>query len=288
MAFWDNMKKNENGTYSVSGNGAAGGGKAVEKESKLTVSLKKLESLNGSDNKLVVNIKKSSDNLKACAVDLKKKSSIDMLNHKARVAVVIDHSGSMIGDFRDGTVQRTLQSLVPLALAFDDNAEMEVWLFWDKKFRDEGFVEAPAMTLENLSDYVNEELATWDKSKFWGCTEYHHVIDDVMRHYFEDASNMSDDPVFVIFITDGNPSDVKLTKNSIRESSKKNIFIQFIGIGGSKFDVLESLDDLGGRSIDNTGFMAMRNLKDLNETELYTEMLGQYVKWLEDKVKLGI
>ena len=47
----------------------------------------------------------------------------------ARVVFVLDHSGSMRGMYKDGTVQDVLERIFPVAMHFDDNAEMEFYWF---------------------------------------------------------------------------------------------------------------------------------------------------------------
>ena len=92
-------------------------------------------------------------------IDLRKKELIticeekgSVLTQKARVAVVMDYSGSMRQMFRDGTVQNVLERLLPIAMQFDDNGEMEVWLF------ENGYRRMPAMTLNNFYGYVEREI----------------------------------------------------------------------------------------------------------------------------------
>lgn len=41
----------------------------------------------------------------------------------------MDYSGSMSNLFRNGSVQETVSRLLPIALRFDDNGELESWLF---------------------------------------------------------------------------------------------------------------------------------------------------------------
>lgn len=80
-------------------------------------------------------------NLDKSIVSLQKKSGIDLGTHKARVVAVMDYSGSMSSRFTDfgaantNEVQRTLTKLFPFALKFDDNGELDVWLFSDSKKR---------------------------------------------------------------------------------------------------------------------------------------------------------
>lgn len=69
----------------------------------------------------------------------------------------------------------------------------------------------------------------------------------------------------------------------IKELSKYNMFVQFIGIGNEDFEYLKSLDDMKGRKYDNTGFTAVRDMNRMTDDELYTEILRQYKDWLNAK-----
>ena len=60
-------------------------------------------------------------NLSKTVVDLSHKSGVDLGATSAKVVVVLDFSGSMSTLYRNGTVQKTINRLVPLGLTFDDN-----------------------------------------------------------------------------------------------------------------------------------------------------------------------
>ena len=137
----------------------------------------------------------------------------------SRVGVVLDYSGSMSRLYKNGTVQAVLERLFPLALQFDDNGEMEFWIF------DDGFHRLESINLNNYYGYINDKVL----GKYhMGCTDYSPVLKDVQRKYIkEEPANL---PNYIIFITDGNNSDRAATNQIITEMSKNPIFIQFIGI----------------------------------------------------------
>lgn len=234
------------------------------------------------DEKVAIDLKKRVVNLDKCIVDLSKKSGINLGGHRARVAICLDYSGSMRPLYRSGAVQQTLTRIIPIGLQFDDNGEVDVWLFHGGYKRiDEG------MSVENFSSYVNNIV---DKSgERYGSTSYAPVLRDVYRKYVTEEPNQM--PAFVIFLTDGANDDKRNTDDIVRKTSEANIFIQFIGQDESRherFTYLRKLDDLTGRNIDNTGFFDVANLNDLSDEELYNKLLEQYITWLSDAKKLGI
>lgn len=223
--------------------------------------------------KMVINMSKSQENLNKVLIDMSKTSKIDMSKHTARVALAMDYSDSMDWLYDNGSVQDTITRLLPIALKFDDNGELECWLFSNGKER------LKAVTADNYSNYVKKVMKKARMSM--GGTNYTPVLTE-MVHYYKDIEP-SEIPAFIIFITDGENWDKAETNNIIRELSEYNIFVQFVGIGKEKFEYLRSLDDMPGRKHDNTGFVAVRDMNKMNDQELYTELLRQYKDWLNKK-----
>ncbi len=222
-----------------------------------------------------INLKKSVISLDKSLISLEKKSGLDFSNHRAKVAVVMDYSGSMSSLYRSGAVQDVLTRLMPLALRFDDNGELDVWLFHNHYHRVE------SMNLDNFESYVKEEIM--NKGYRMGATSYAPVLEDVLRKYFVEDAATSNIPTFVVFITDGANDDKRATNEIIKESSHKNIFIQFVGIGNDRFEYLERLDDLTGRPVDNTGFIKVADMARLGDEQLFDLLLDQYPDWLKNK-----
>ena len=57
---------------------------------------------------------------------LEKRNLIDV---NARVSIVLDFSGSMEHLYRNGSVQALLDKVFPIAIEFDDNEELDIWIF---------------------------------------------------------------------------------------------------------------------------------------------------------------
>ena len=218
-----------------------------------------------------VNLKKSTDNLDKVLVNLSKTSKIDLSKHTARVALAMDYSGSMSSLFNDGSVQDVITRLLPIALRFDDNGELESWLFSNKKEM------LKPVTINNYKDYVNKVMKNANMSM--GGTNYAPVLKDIAKYY----KKKSDIPAFIIFITDGENSDTADTNEIVRELSKYNLFVQFVGIGNEHFRYLKSLDNLNERVCDNTGFIKVSDMSCMSDEKLYTELLRQYKDWLNGK-----
>lgn len=227
------------------------------------------------DTKGGISLKKSVISLDKSLISLTKKTGFNFEGHVAKVAVVLDYSGSMDRLYRSGAVQDVLTRLMPLSLKFDDNGELEVWLFHHSYKRIE------PLDLSNFENYVDDVV---ENSGFtMGATKYEPVLQDVLRKYFIEEASTSNIPSFIIFITDGENNDERDTNKIIQESANHNIFIQFVGIGNERFRYLEQLDDLEGRKVDNTGFIKVQDMAKLNDEDLYELLLSQYPDWLKNK-----
>lgn len=222
----------------------------------------------GTSNGKVV-LTKSQDALERHVVRLKKEQGVDLSRHKARVFVDLDISGSMSNLFANGSVQKTLTRLLPLALKFDDDGELEVYVF------NNSCTQMPSMNIGNYENYVRDVLVRRGYGPNGG-TSYAPVIKKNVAAYNDNSPY----PAFGIFITDGENSDAGATDREVRNSSKYKIFLQFVGIGKENFRYLRKLDDLSGRSVDNTAFIKVADFDSLDDDQLYEKLLEQYPQWL--------
>lgn len=218
----------------------------------------------------VIDMSKSAENLNKVLIDMSKGSKIDMTKHVARVALAMDYSGSMDRLYYNGSVQNVIIRLLPIALKFDDNGELESWLFSNQEER------LPVVNVNNYENYVQKVMMKARMSM--GGTNYAPVLKDMVKYYKD--IEPSSVPAFIIFITDGENFDKAETNKIIKELSNYNIFVQFIGIGNESFTYLKSLDNMEGRVHDNTGFTTVKDMNKMTDGELYTELLRQYKDWL--------
>lgn len=196
----------------------------------------------------------------------------DLTGLTARVGVALDYSGSMGGLYRNGTVQAALERLYPIAEAWDDNGEMELWIF------DNGFHRMPNISRENYYGYVDNVIM---RSGYrMGGTCYAPVMQDITNKYTREEPAQL--PNYIIFITDGENSDRAQATQTITKISRSPIFWQFVGIGGGRFSFLEQLDELEGRYIDNANFFAMNDILSGDDTQVYDKLLAEFPSWLKD------
>lgn len=221
-------------------------------------------------------IEQGCKDLEKVLVNLSKETGINLNQTTVRVAVVMDHSGSIRPKFDSGKIQEVLNKILPMAIKFDDNGQLEVFLFDDvcRKMEKD-------MNLKNYEDYVQKQIIK--KGYEYGGTRYAPAISMTDKYYNDEESKKI--PTIVFFITDGEnfDSDRIPSDEAIIESSKHGIFYMFIGVGKDNFDYLRHLDDLKGRKYDNTGFMKFSDFGDIKNVEMFTNALKDYVPWLKAK-----
>lgn len=210
-------------------------------------------------------------------------------SQKAQVALVLDYSGSMDPLYKNGFVQRLVERLVPLAMQFDDNGEMELYIFQNNCQKHKNNI-----TLANFDGFVNREV--YGKYNFGG-TYYAPAFKMITEEYAPTQSkgffgfgksSPSKDPAYVIFITDGDNSDRENSTKQIIEASKSPIFFQFVGIGNASFSYLDQLDTMKGRACDNANFFQANDLEKMSDEELYNSLLSEFPSYINEARKLGI
>ncbi|MBR5913562.1 MAG: VWA domain-containing protein [Selenomonadaceae bacterium] len=219
--------------------------------------------------------------VKPLQVELEKRNLQETV---AKVALVMDISGSMYDSYKNGSVQEIVNKILPIAVQFDDDGELDFWYFGSD------FERRPSV---NMGNYQNAVPSDWEKlmHRLGGGTNALKVMNDVIGEY-----EHSDCPAYVIFITDGAISND--TKDAVIRSSRMPIFWQFVGIGNSGsgifgrlfggYGMLEKLNTLSGRYVDNTNFFALDDFRNVDNSELYGRLLNEFPNWLKVARNKGI
>ncbi|HBW7834686.1 TPA: tellurium resistance protein TerF [Klebsiella pneumoniae] len=235
-----------------------------------------------------ISLEKKLEGKAPALISLAKKASISLAKHKldtveARVAFVLDASGSMTGQFKKGHVQAVLDRIAVLSVQFDDDGTMDVWGFAErhKKY--------PDVTLDNLDGYIAAiqsvgKRSSWEILPGLGGTNNEPPVMNEVIDYFKDSTL----PVFVVFITDGGISKTRDIKEAIRRSANYPIFWKFVGLGGSNYGILEKLDTFSDRRVDNSNFFAIDNFATVKDEVLYEQLLEEFKDWLEQAKVAGI
>jgi len=220
--------------------------------------------------------------------------------HRARVALCLDISGSMHKLYSSGKISEFTKRILALAARFDDDGELDVFLFGEQAHQP-----AP-MQLAGSQSYIERITRDYPLE---GGTDYGKAIAMIRRHYFPKSTaaqrqpQKAQLPVYVMFLTDGQTSNEGFTERQITEASYEPIFWQFMGIGKSNkstkkgfwqkltetdFSFLEKLDTMDNRFIDNANFFSVEAPDQETDEGLYDLLLTEYKEWIPKARQLGL
>ena len=230
------------------------------------------------DLKKKLSLEKAEKTGNASIVDLTKKSLVqlekkNLLGVTARVALVLDASGSMDGQYRRGDVQKVVNRLMPLAIHFDDDGSFECWAFAQKT------TQLDDVTLNNVNDFINTTQRGW---KNWQVgARYNEEIPaiEAVIAYFQKMKDQI--PTYVLFISDGGVGSRRQMQKLLTKAAELPIFWQFVGIGGRDYGALEKLDEMSGRIVDNCNFFSLDRIESVSDERLYELLLEEFPDWLK-------
>lgn len=233
---------------------------------------------------------------KTAAVSLDKRG---LGEHTARVALCLDISGSMHALYSSGKIQQLAERILALGLRFDDDGQVDVFLFGKQAHA------AGSLELSNHATYVPDLMR---RVRLEGATYYGRAMQLIRQHYFGTADLRfapfgQELPVYVMFVTDGRTMDEAYTRDQLIASSYEPLFWQFLAIGNSahsiqpgsatqrsgwrgrraparEFEFLEELDAMGGRHVDNANFFAVEDPSTIPDADLYELLMTEYPGWL--------
>ncbi len=210
-------------------------------------------------------------------VNLAKKATVSLEKRQlqqltAKVALVLDATGSMHRQYKDGHVQEVVNRLLPLAVSFDDNQALDCWAFGERALY------LGEVGLSNYADFITTAKGGWrDWSLGARVNNEALVMKEVVDFYKKDGLDV---PVYVLFISDGGVHDARGISNIMTKAANLPIFWQFVGLSGRNYGILKKLDDMSGRVVDNCSFFGVDELDDMSEQELYDAMLDEFPSWL--------
>lgn len=218
-------------------------------------------------------------------IDLTKKSLVqlekkNLLEVQARVALVLDASGSMNWQYKNGDVQKVVDRLMPLAINFDNDGSFECWAFAQHT------TQLDDVTLANVTTFINTTQRGWQSWQVGArYNEEIPAIEAVINYYQQFNDGL---PVYVLFISDGGVGSSRQMQKILTEVAKRPIFWQFVGIGGRSYGVLEKLDDMTGRVVDNCNFFDLDSITSISDERLYELLLEEFPDWIKVCKQLGI
>lgn len=236
------------------------------------------QALSSIDLKKKLSLEKAAKTGNQSIIDLTKKSLLqlekqNLLGIKARVALVLDASGSMDHQYKSGDVQKVVDRVMPLAISFDDDGSFECWAFAQHT------QQLDDVTLQNVNGFINTSQRGWRNWQVGArINEEIPAIEAVIRYYQQFKDQV---PTYVIFISDGGVGSKRQMQKILTNAAKLPIFWQFVGIGGRNYGVLEKLDDMSGRVVDNCNFFDLDRIESVSDEQLYEKLLFEFPQWLQ-------
>lgn len=205
---------------------------------------------------------------------------VNLIGTKARVLLVLDVTDSMRNQYKTGRVQEVLNRLVPIAVALDTDAELECWSFAERPLR------LSPVTLINYQHFIDTDSSGWTK---WDVGRRYNDEPKAIQKVIESYQASGDKtPMFVVFISDGGVSENRKITQLMVDAAKLGIFWQFVGLAGRNYGILEKLDTMPGRVVDNCGFFAVDDLHDMTEEQLYDRLMQEFPVWIKEATAKGI
>ncbi|MFN8576895.1 MAG: VWA domain-containing protein [Candidatus Sericytochromatia bacterium] len=210
-------------------------------------------------------------------------NSIKQINSsstKAQVVVALDLSYSMNMILKNGVLEDTFNRILPLAMQFDDDGQIDVF-----PFNDQAYNNKTPFNFDNKKTYLKDQILF---KHYLGEAFYTPVIQNIIQKYSN--AGKSSPPVYVIFITDGDCKDEQQAENILKQSTSLGIFWQFVGISEklSRFGFLNRLDNLSGTNIDNVSFLHIADIERTTDSELYKGLLKEFPQWVQQAKQKGI
>jgi hypothetical protein len=169
---------------------------------------------------------------------------------------------------------------LPLAIHFDDDGSIDCWAFAAKPQK------LSAITLANYSNFIqtdNHGWRSWDVGS--RSNDEPKVMEQVISYYLDSGDRS---PVYILFISDGGVNENGKITRLMSDAAKLPLYWQFIGLGGRDYGILEKLNDMTGRVVDNCGFFALDDLHQVSEEQLYDQLMEEFPDWIKVASAKGI
>lgn len=235
--------------------------------------------------------------LKTAEIAVKTIDKARLNGQTAKVAVVLDFSGSMYSEYNSGRMQKLTEKVLALGTQFDDDGDIDFFVF------DSGATHLGVIGLDDFGGSV----ARLTKNRRMGSTNYADAFLKVRDHFgfaapapvkkglfsafkkVQPASDApADHPVYALFLTDGAPDNAEAAVAALTNVSTAPIFWKFLSIGPSKMQFLQKLDDLTDRFVDNADYQHVGDLDAVAEADLFDLMLEEFPEWITEVRSKGL
>ncbi len=205
-------------------------------------------------------------------------SKRDLSGIRAQVVALVDHSGSMHADYASGGVATLVERALGFALQVDVDGKIPVIPF------DSRVWPSIEVTQTNFSTVVADSV--WKPNEM-GSTNLAAALEVV-----KEMADGSDQPIFLVVATDGNPDNKSATTKVVCELAGYPVFIKFLAL--REVDYLSELDDLDGtkRLLDNVDAKPEKgsglNLLTCTDSQFVDAMADEWNTWVTAALAAGV
>ena len=202
--------------------------------------------------------------------------SLNLAQCRARIVLVVEASQQTAQYFSNGSMQNLITKVLPLALQFSNNAQLEYWLYGSRPKK---------MFPIGERNYASAIPNDWG-SLMWSLGENKSET-TAMTEVLSSCQpfNM---PSYILFITSGNTALNNQIEQMVAYSSQFPVFWQFLGMGSNRYGIFENITNLSGSTVCNAKFAAISGFSQNSTPELYKFLLSDFAKWRKEATKIGI
>lgn len=214
-------------------------------------------------------------------VSLRKRNLAGM---RGRVVVVLDHSGSMSKDYRDGLVQQLLMRTLAFGLQIDTDGTVEVIPFDSRVW--------PTVEVSTANYQSVVQHSIWQPNRM-GLTKLAEALEAVRT-----LAEKTEEPIVCVVITDGNPYDGRSEARCKAEATqvvcdlaRYPVFIKFLALRSVPY--LQELDNLersrpGARLLDNVDTKTIADPGAISDAAFAEDMADEWDSWLIAAAAAGV
>ncbi len=196
---------------------------------------------------------------------------------RAQTRLLLDHSGSMLGDYNSGAVQTLVERALGFALQIDEDGTVPVTPF------DTTVLPTVPVNVNNYMGVVDRDI--WNRN-YMGRTNMAGALEVVL-----DEARTTDTPIFCVVVADGSPDSKSATTKVVCELSRYPVFLKLLAVRPVPyFQTLDDLDDTR-RYLDNCDAKYSTPGLDLlscPEMQFAEAMADELDTWIDAALAAGI
>ncbi|MFE2994172.1 VWA domain-containing protein [Nocardia sp. NPDC059246] len=217
----------------------------------------------------------------AAGVDLVKKfdkagislSKAGLDGIRAEAVLILDHSGSMRGGYRNGMVQTLVDRALAFALQIDGDGKIPVIPF------DSQLWPTVEVTLANYADIVNRKIY---RPNDMGGTYLARALNAVL-----DMAKTATSPLYVVIVTDDDPTDRSKVVATLKELKRYAVFVKVLTLVPAPFwDQMDDLEIPG--LIDNLDAKRVDDPASMSDLAFADVMVDEWRTWVDAAKAAGI